>query len=649
MTALRNLETDTSLVLKPSDKGGNVVVMDIDKYRDLCLSLLNDCTTYIRVTSNPVGECVKTLGVILTKAKDDMLISEEELSFLLPRHPVMATFYALPKVHKGLDPLRGRPIVSGIGSVGQNVGIYLDDVLRPFVVSLPSYIRDTMDLLRKLEGISLEPGTLLASIDVEALYSSIPHEHGIGGVRHFINTRGCQFNAHNKLILTLLEFVLSNNYFTFDGRTFHQLRGTAMGNPCAPTNPQVVKDVKNRVSVPGWWEDCIVFSEVHAQYLAHIDLWVRYIDDIFVIWRGSKDVFNLFIESLNNNGVGLKFTYDIQEFQLPFLDVLISKSQDGEHLESTIYRKPTATNSLLRWDSNHPYSLKKGIPKGQYLRLRRNCSNQRDFKVMADDLRQRFLARGYPDRILREAFRYANQQERGNLLIPKREETEPSGTTRIICTYDNGAASVKNIIRKHWDILRMDEDLRDTLGTEPVITYRRARTLGDRLVHSHFTTPRGTTWLPQRPAGCFRCGGCIACDSINTGKEFYNENTQETFKLKKIVNCKSTGVVYRTMCQCGITYVCLQENGAGKRGLRRRRFRQQESAPAQSALSGAIFLKTHLQWSRSVSLQENGAGKRGLRRRRFRQQESAPAQSAPSGAGSRGAGRRSRKQRWNRE
>ncbi|CAJ0940193.1 unnamed protein product [Ranitomeya imitator] len=45
-----------------------------------------------------------------------------------------------------------------------------------------------------------------------------------------------------------------------------------------------------------------------------------------------------------------------------------------------------------------------------------------------------------------------------------------------------------------------------------------------------------------------------------------------------------------------------------------------------------------------VCLQENGAGKRGLRRRRFRQQESAPVQSAPSGAG-----RRSRKQRWNRE
>ncbi|CAJ0947475.1 unnamed protein product [Ranitomeya imitator] len=208
--------------------------------------------------------------------------------------------------------------------------------------------------------------------------------------------------THNELIVTLLEFVLTNNYFTFDGKILHQLRGTAMGTPCSPTYANLFL---------GWWEDNIAFSEQHTNYLAHIDLWVRYIDDIFVIWKGTKEEFGQFMMSLNNNHVGLKFTFDIQEFQLPFLDVLITKSRDGDHLESTIYRKPTATNSLLRWDSSHLYSLKKGIPKGQYLRLRRNCSNQRDFKVMADDLRLRFLARGYPDRILREAFRYANKQE----------------------------------------------------------------------------------------------------------------------------------------------------------------------------------------------------------------------------------------------
>ncbi|CAJ0961909.1 unnamed protein product [Ranitomeya imitator] len=51
-----------------------------------------------------------------------------------------------------------------------------------------------------------------------------------------------------------------------------------------------------------------------------------------------------------------------------------------------------------------------------------------------------------------------------------------------------------------------------------------------------------------------------------------------------------------------IEHVCLQENGAGKRGLRRRRFLLPESAPAQSQLSGAIFLKTYLQWSRTIGM-----------------------------------------------
>lgn len=45
------------------------------------------------------------------------------------KNPQIPTFYALPKIHKGTKPLKGRPIVSGINSVTQNVGIYLDQVL----------------------------------------------------------------------------------------------------------------------------------------------------------------------------------------------------------------------------------------------------------------------------------------------------------------------------------------------------------------------------------------------------------------------------------------------------------------------------------------------------------------------------------------
>lgn len=44
----------------------------------------------------------------------------------------------------------------------------LDKVLCEFVVSLPSYLRDRSDLLKKLEGIILEEHAILALFDIEA-------------------------------------------------------------------------------------------------------------------------------------------------------------------------------------------------------------------------------------------------------------------------------------------------------------------------------------------------------------------------------------------------------------------------------------------------------------------------------------------------
>lgn len=55
------------------------------------------------------------------------LIDANEFDFLFPAHPRTATFYALLKIHKGLDPLKWHPIVSGVDSLSQNIGTYTDD------------------------------------------------------------------------------------------------------------------------------------------------------------------------------------------------------------------------------------------------------------------------------------------------------------------------------------------------------------------------------------------------------------------------------------------------------------------------------------------------------------------------------------------
>lgn len=101
-SALKSLEDNNDLVWKPSDKGGNVVIMDKDDYTNMSLRLLNDSETYTFLSSNPTASFLHELKNILIGAKDDLLISDEEFQFLYNANP----FYALPKTQNSVWQLQ---------------------------------------------------------------------------------------------------------------------------------------------------------------------------------------------------------------------------------------------------------------------------------------------------------------------------------------------------------------------------------------------------------------------------------------------------------------------------------------------------------------------------------------------------------------
>lgn len=86
-------------------------------------------------------------------------------NFYALKYPRIPTFFCLPKVHKDLLMLLGGPVVSGNGAITENLSLYLDTHLRPFVVSLPSYIRYTIHLLQNLEGLHISQHALSVTID----------------------------------------------------------------------------------------------------------------------------------------------------------------------------------------------------------------------------------------------------------------------------------------------------------------------------------------------------------------------------------------------------------------------------------------------------------------------------------------------------
>ena len=87
--------------------------------------------------------------------------------------PIIPVIYTLPKIHKSQTvPLVGRPIVSGIGSLTNNVSTYVDHLLKPWVTSLSSYTRDSIDFIKKRKTITVPSECLLVTLDVSSLYTS---------------------------------------------------------------------------------------------------------------------------------------------------------------------------------------------------------------------------------------------------------------------------------------------------------------------------------------------------------------------------------------------------------------------------------------------------------------------------------------------
>lgn len=173
LEVIKSLENEKELIVKPSDKGGNTVILDRDQYLSMCKRLLDDKTCYEGLPRDPTEMFQKELLGILETSKRNELINHDEFDFLYPRFPRVVTFYSLPKHNKRLSPLKGRPIVSGIDCLSQNCGVHIDHILRPFVETLPSYVRDTTPLLQRLECINIEKDHWLASVDVEALYTHL--------------------------------------------------------------------------------------------------------------------------------------------------------------------------------------------------------------------------------------------------------------------------------------------------------------------------------------------------------------------------------------------------------------------------------------------------------------------------------------------
>ena len=112
----------------------------------------------------------------------------------------------------------------------------------------------------------------------------MPHKDGIERVTSFIKKNGAS-KDEIELCEIFLKHILQKNYFEFNNTLYLQTSGTAMGTRCAPNY------------------DIIFMAEIEEEFLQSQTkvprIWLRFIDDIFMVWNHTRQELDIFTTDLN--------------------------------------------------------------------------------------------------------------------------------------------------------------------------------------------------------------------------------------------------------------------------------------------------------------------------------------------------------------
>ena len=144
------------------------------------------------------------------------------------------------------------------------------------------------------------------------------------------------------------------------------------------------------------------------------NLYRRYIDDCVGATSSTREELNQFITAVNSFHPALKYTWEISDTSLAFLDIKVSV--EGNGLCTSVHYKPTDSHSYLLYSSSHPLHVKNFIPYSQFLRLRRLCSEDSHFSLKSGEMCEFFDKRGYPASIVEAGHHRAQQIDRQSAL-----------------------------------------------------------------------------------------------------------------------------------------------------------------------------------------------------------------------------------------
>ena len=480
----------TNTVLQKTDKSKVFQLGEIEHYQKKSEEYMAKTQAYHCLgTEDPLPDLVRRTNKYLLDLRLIKWISQKQYEQLCVKQTdevELAHLYYLPKTHKPGTPLR--PIVSGLKHPTIKISKFLDNILRPLFDQMATSTTVTcgLELIKQLQDWSkthMRQETLLCTIDVTDLYTMIPQVEGVLSLKKMLDYLHLKqiSDLRIEVILCLARFVMQNNYFSYNGQYYHQIRGGAMGSPLTLT-------VTN----------CYMFffeQSIKRQISNGHGLYFRYIDDIFITINWPQRHFLKEIDRWNKIDDNIRLSANISH-TADFLD-LHMENKNGE-LFTSVFHKPSYEPYYLPFNSIHPLHMKKNIPFAMLLRGLRYCSSFDAYLDERAKLRMALLLNKYPGHFVDQQFHrlfykfgineplgiHNYESYRQKILdspIQSKTVVDHSRTMFVHFTYCSNMRTFPSKFHTLWQKYFMESPINDIV---PVLGTRNVQNLQRRLVHT---------------------------------------------------------------------------------------------------------------------------------------------------------------------
>ena len=185
-------------------------------------------------------------------------------------------------------------------------------------------VPNSKEFVEKIKKERIPIGHKMISFDVKSLFTNVPLDETIETILQKVYAeKKIKTSIPKPILKELLLLCTKHLHFRFNGETYIQIDGVAMGSPLGPPLANIFMISLEEKVLPKV-----------SNYLCY---WKRYVDDTYAYVVPEKIGFIL--KELNSYHPNIKFMYELEENnKITFLDVLINRISFNE-IETSVYRE----------------------------------------------------------------------------------------------------------------------------------------------------------------------------------------------------------------------------------------------------------------------------------------------------------------------